>query len=178
MASAVFACTPGPYWTRPVTPAGARPTVTSPQVPQARACTWYSVTTGGGGAGASNTCRFCTPTTSAPARSAPQQPHAAGAQITVSAGSADCFSVEDCAPGCLPGARPDRPRKDRSLAFFVYGLSEDGGLEDAEESLARRLCRSSTRAASTASCASAAASCASRAASCAAASTARFARGR
>ena len=37
---------------------------------------------------------------------------------TVSPGSGDCFSVEDCAPGCLPGLRPDLPRSDRSRGFF------------------------------------------------------------
>jgi len=35
----------------------------------------------------------------------------------------------------LPGLRPERPRSDRSPGFFLYGLSEDGGLEDVEESL-------------------------------------------
>jgi hypothetical protein len=35
---------------------------------------------------APDTCRFCIPGTSAPPRSAPRQPHAAGAQITVSPG--------------------------------------------------------------------------------------------
>src|ERR1019366_7615449 len=100
------------------------------------------------------------PVTVASPRSAPQQPHAAGPHSTVSSGSGDCLSVEDRAPGCLPGLRPDRLRSDRSLVFFWYGLSEEGGLEDVEESLPRRRSSSSTRAASTASCARAAASCA------------------
>src|ERR1035441_5772615 len=117
--------------------------LTAPQFPHVFACTWYSITSGGGGGDASNTCRFCTPVTSAPARSAPQQPHATGPHSAISPGSADCFKVEDGAPGCLPGARPDRPRKDRSLLFFLYGLSEDGGFDDVEESLPRR--RSSSR---------------------------------
>jgi len=43
--------------------------------------------------------------------------------------------VEDCAPGCLPGLRPDLPRSDRSFGFFVYGLSDDGGLDELEDSL-------------------------------------------
>jgi len=132
--------------------------LTVPQFPHSLACTWYSITFGGGGGDASTTCRFCTPVTSASARSAPQHPHAAGAHTTVSPGSADCFSVEDGAPGCLPGLRPDRPRKDRSRVFFLYGLSEDGGFEDVEESLPRRRSSSSTRAASTASCAAASSS--------------------
>ena len=33
-------------------------------------------------------------------------------------GMGDCFSVEDCAPGCLPGRRPDLLRSDRSRGFF------------------------------------------------------------
>jgi len=53
----------------------------------------------------------------------------------VSSGLPDCFSVEDCAPGCLPGLRPDLPRSDLSFGFFVYGLSEEGGLDDVEDSL-------------------------------------------
>jgi len=106
------------------------------------------------------------PSTGSPVRSWPQQPHAAGPHNTVSAGSGDCFSVEDCAPGCLPGLRPDLPRSDRSRGFFVYGLSDDGGLDDVEESLPSRRRSSST-------CAASAAICASRAASCAAASSSR-----
>src|ERR1019366_7871794 len=159
-ASAAFACTSGPYWARPVAFAGATPSVTAPHRAHSFACTWYSITVGGDGGDASNTCRFCIPVTVASPRSAPQQPHAAGPHSTVSSGSGDCLSVEDRAPGCLPGRRPDRLRSDRSLVFFWYGLSEEGGLEDVEESLPRRRSSSSTRAASTASCARAAASCA------------------
>ncbi len=134
-ASAALAWTRGPYCTRPVTPARASPTEISPHPGHCRASTWYSVTTGGGGGAASNTCRFCNHMAPAPARPYPQQPHAAGPHSTVSPGSPDCFSVDDCAPGCLPGLRPDLPRSDRSFGFFLYGLSEDGGFDDVEESL-------------------------------------------
>jgi hypothetical protein len=48
----------------------------------------------------------------------------------------------------LPGLRPERPRSDRSRGFFSYGLSEEGGLDDVEESLPGRRSSSSTRAAS------------------------------
>ena len=154
-----------------MTCAGATPMLTAPQFPHVFACTWYSITFGGGGGDASSTCRFCTPLTSAPARSAPQQPHATGPHSAISPGSADCLKVEDGAPGCLPGARPDRPRKDRSLLFFLYGLSEDGGFDDVEESLPRRRSSSPTRATSTASCASLAASCAAASSSRAAAAS-------
>jgi hypothetical protein len=38
-------------------------------------------------------------------------------------------------PGCFPGRRFPRSRNDRSLAFFRYGLSEEGGRDDVAESL-------------------------------------------
>ena len=56
-------------------------------------------------------------------------------------GLSDCFSVLDCAPGCLPGLRPDLPRSDLSFGFFLYGLSEDGGRDDVEESFASKRSR-------------------------------------
>ena len=159
MASAAFAFTSGPYCARPVTPSGASPVLISPHPGHCFAATWYSITSGGGGGEASNTCRFCgTPSTGSPVRSCPQQPHAAGPQNTVWPGSGDCFSVEDGAPGCLPGLRPDWPRSDRSFGFFVYGLSDEGGLEEVDESLSRRRRSSSTCAASAASCAAASSS--------------------
>ena len=68
--------------------------------------------------------------------------------------------MADCAPGCPPGLRPDLPRSDRSFGFFLYGLSEEGGFDDVEESFASRRSSSSTRAASAWICASRAASCA------------------
>ena len=116
-----------------------------PHAGQHFAATWYSITVGGGGGDASNTCLFCAvPSTGSPDRSCPQQPHADGPQNTLSSGSGDCFSVEDCAPGCLPGLRPDLCRSDRSCGFFLYGLSDDGGLDDVEESLSSRRRSSST----------------------------------
>ena len=131
----MLAWTRGPYCTRPVTPAGARPMLVSPHAGHSFARIWYSVTSGGGGGAASNTCRFCSHAAGTSARPCPQQPHAAGPYSTVSSGLPDCFSVEDCAPGCLPGLRPDLPRSDLSFGFLVYGLSEEGGLDDVEESL-------------------------------------------
>ena len=119
--------------------------MTAPQRPQARACTWYSVTLGGGGVVTSNSCSFCTPVTRAPARPVPHRPQAAGAHTTVSSGLATWRSVDDCAPGCFPRLRPLRWRSDRSLGF-LYGLSDDGGLDDVEESLRTRRLRSSTSA--------------------------------
>ena len=38
-------------------------------------------------------------------------------------------------PGCFPGRRFPRSRSDRSRGFFRYGLSDDGGRDDIEESL-------------------------------------------
>jgi hypothetical protein len=87
VASAAFACTSGPYCTRPVTPSGASPVLISPHPGHSLAATWYSITSGGGGGEASNTCRFWgVPSTGSPVRSRPQQPHAAGPQNTVSSG--------------------------------------------------------------------------------------------
>ena len=51
---AAWAWASGPYWALPVIRAGACPALTAPQRPQARACTWYSVTLGGGGGVTSN----------------------------------------------------------------------------------------------------------------------------
>jgi len=34
----------------------------------------------------------------------------------------------------LPGFRPVFSRSDRSVLFFVYGLSDDGGFDELEES--------------------------------------------
>lgn len=106
---------------------------------------------------ASNTCRLATLVTRASARSVSQHRHAAGQQSTQSSGLGDCRSVADCAPGCFPGRR----RSDRSRGFFVYGLSEEGGFDEVEESLPRPRSSSATRPDSTAICAWAAASCAS-----------------
>jgi hypothetical protein len=47
-----WAC--GPYWARPVIRSGAWPALTVPHRPHDRACTWYSVTRGGGGGVISN----------------------------------------------------------------------------------------------------------------------------
>ena len=45
------------------------------------------------------------------------------------------FIVVPGSPGCFPGRRFPRSRNDRSLAFFLYGLSDDGGRDDEAESL-------------------------------------------
>ena len=170
-ASAVVAWTSGPYCTRPVTPAGASPTDVSPHCGHTFACTWHSVTSGGGGGAASNTCRFCIPATGTSARPCPQQPHAAGPHSTVLSGLPDWLSAEDCAPGCLPGSRPERPRSDRSSGFFWYGLPEEDGFDDVDESPPGFRRNSST-------CAASASIRASRTASCAAASSSRSAAAR
>ena len=49
-------------------------------------------------------------------------------------------------PGCLPGRRFPRYRSDRSRGFFLYGLSDDGGRDDTDESIPARRSSSSTRA--------------------------------
>ena len=164
---AAWAWASGPYWALLVIRAGACPALTAPHRSQARACTWYSVTLGGGGGTISNSCSFCAHVTRAPARSAPHRPQAAGKHTTTSSGSATCRSVDDCAPGCLPRLRPLRPRSDRSRGFFLYGLSDDGGRDDVPESLPRRRSSSATRSPSSVNRASAASRAAPAAASCA-----------
>lgn len=50
-------------------------------------------------------------------------------------------------PGCFPGLRPLVRREDRALAgFLVNGESEDGGLEEFDESASRRRFSSATSA--------------------------------
>ena len=150
---AAWACTSGPYCARPVTPGGGWSAVTVPQRSHARACTWYSVTFGGGGGAMSNTWSRWTPVTPAPARSAPHSEHAPGAHTIVTSGSATCCSVDDCAPGCLPGGRLPRSRRERSRGLFAYGLSDDGGRDEFDESFPSRRSSSATRAASASTCA-------------------------
>ena len=45
------------------------------------------------------------------------------------------FIVVPGSPGCLPGRRLPRSRSDRSAPFFLYGLSDDGGCDEVDESL-------------------------------------------
>jgi hypothetical protein len=49
-------------------------------------------------------------------------------------GSSTRLIVDPGSPGCLPGRRFPRSRSDRSF-FFLYGLSDDGGRDDVDESL-------------------------------------------
>ena len=60
----------------------------------------------------------------------------------LSSGSSTRFIVDPGSPGCFPGRRFPRSRSDRSPPFFLYGLSDDGGRDDVDESL--RPCRSSS----------------------------------
>jgi hypothetical protein len=48
-------------------------------------------------------------------------------------------------PGCLPGRRLARSRSDRSLPFFLYGLSDDEGRDEVDESLPAQRSSSSIR---------------------------------
>jgi hypothetical protein len=80
--------------------------------------------------------------TGAPARSAPHPRHAAGGQSILSSGSSARLIVIPGSPGCFPGRRFPRSRSERSLPFFLYGLSEEGGRDDVDESL--RACHSSS----------------------------------
>ncbi len=69
------------------------------------------------------------------ARPAPHPQHATGGNSNLSSGSSTRFIVVPGSPGCLPGRRFPRARKDRSAPFLLYGLSDDGGRDDVDESL-------------------------------------------
>ena len=52
----------------------------------------------------------------------------------------------DAAPGCLPGLRPDRVRAERFFAGCLdHGGSEDGGLDEFDESVPARRSNSPIR---------------------------------
>jgi hypothetical protein len=82
------------------------------------------------------------------ARPVPHPRHTAGGHQILSSGSSVSFIVVPGTPGCLPGRRLPRSRSDRSRLFNLYGLSDDGGRDDTDESRRTRRSRSSTRAAS------------------------------
>ena len=136
----------GPYWARPRAHAGTSPTVVVPQPVQVFATIRCSVTYGRGGAdGASNTWCGRSSNTSASARSAPQPQQAAGSWHTVSSGSSTSRSVLPGAPSCLPRRLPEDVREDRFGAGLANGGSDDGGLDEFEESLPNRRSNSSNR---------------------------------
>lgn len=82
-----------------------------------------------------------------PARESPHPQHTAGSRRKVSSGPSTCFRVLPGVPSCLPGRRLERVREDRFGAGLANGASEDGGLEEFEESLPNRRSSSATRAA-------------------------------
>ena len=87
--------------------------------------------------------------TSSPARAVPHPAHSAGGYQNRYFGLSTSFIVVPGSPGCFPGRRFPFSRSDRSRdGFFPYGLSDDGGLDDVEESFPARRSRASTRAAS------------------------------
>jgi hypothetical protein len=112
----------------------------TPHATQTRVTIRYSVTRGAGGGDTSTTWRRCTPTTGAPARSAPQPPQQPGLPVMISLGASTSGIVVPGSPGCLPGWRPEDFREERRTGLR-YGESELGGLLDVEESLPN--CRSS-----------------------------------
>src|SRR5205823_9200165 len=123
------ALTPGPYCTRPVTPAGASPAVTAAQHGHTSATIRYSVTFAFGGGGSSMTCRRCRENSSAPARSAAHPWHRAGRQSMLSSGSSTSRIVTPGAPNGLPRLPPEPP-EDR---FDLPNPSCDGGFELLDE---------------------------------------------
>src|SRR6266545_5542966 len=128
------ALTPGPYCTRPVTPAGASPTVTPAQHGHTSDTTRYSVTFAFGGGGSSMTCRRCRENSGAPARSAAHPPQRGGRQSTLSSGSSTSCIVVPGAPNGLPRLPPEEP-DDR---FDRVNPSCDGGFELLDEFVPRR----------------------------------------
>jgi hypothetical protein len=94
--------------------------------------------------GKSNTCRASTPTTLATVSSAP---HRSGTCQATSSGSSTCARCAPGAPGCLPGRRSSaRSSARRSTREGLRSPSEDGGMEEFEESLPSRRSSSATRA--------------------------------
>ena len=111
-------------------------------------CATCSVTSGGGAGLMSVTWWRRCAKISCPDRSAPHPRHSAGGYQNRCAGSSTRRIVVPGSPGCFPGARFPFSRSDRSRGFFLYGLSDDGGFDDVEESFPARRSRASTRAAS------------------------------
>jgi hypothetical protein len=102
--------------------------------------------------GRSNTCRASTPTAFAGVSAAPHPPHRSGACQATSSGSSTCARWAPGAPGCLPGRRPSaRPAPRRAAREGLPSPSEDGGLDEFEESLPSRRSSSTTRALSVSS---------------------------
>src|SRR6266516_1274927 len=128
------ALTPGPYRTRPLTPAGAWPPVTAAQHGHTSDTTRYSVIFAFGGGGSSMTCRRCRENSGAPARSASHAPHSAGEHSTVESGSSTSRIVTPGAPNGLPRLPPDEP-EDR---FDLANPSCDGGFALLDEFVPRR----------------------------------------
>ena len=149
---AACALASGPKLARARTCAGSSPSVTVPQHGHSFACATYSVTLGAGAGRTSVTWwRRCAKTFS-PARPVPQPRHSAGGNSSRSSGSSTSRIVVPGSPGCLPGGRFPRSRADRSRPFFLYGLSDDGGFDDVEESRPTCRRRSSTWACKAVTC--------------------------
>ena len=133
---AACACASGPKLARARTCAGSTPSVTSPQHGHAFDCATCSVTSGSGAGLMSVTWwRRCAQTCSR-ARPVPHSRHSDGGYQNRYSGLSTSFIVVPGSPGCLPGRRFPRSRSDRS--FFSYGLSDDGGFDDVEESFPAR----------------------------------------
>jgi hypothetical protein len=123
--------------------------VTSPQHGHLFDCATYSVTSGSGAGRISVTWWRRCAKASSPARPVPHARHSAGGYQNRYSGLSTRLIVLPGSPGCLPGARLPRSRSDRSRgSFFLYGLSDDGGFDDVEESFPARRSSTSTRACS------------------------------
>ena len=110
--------------------------MTVPQPGHSLACATYSVTIGAGGGRDVGDLVTALRQHRRPgqARAAPAA-RRRRANSNLSSGSSTRFIVVPGSPGCLPGRRFPRSRSDRSAPFFLYGLSDDGGRDDVDESL-------------------------------------------
>ena len=132
---AACALASGPKLARARTSAGSTPSVTSPQHGHAFACATYSVTTGGGGGSTSVTWWRRCAVTGAPARPCPHPRTPPAGTQNRSSGSSTSFIVVPGSPGCFPGGACPAPAATGPAPFFLYGLSDEGGFEEVEESL-------------------------------------------
>ena len=133
--------------------AGSSPSVIVPQHWHCFACATYSVTLGAGAGAISVTWWRRCAATGSPARPSPHPRHADGGNSSRSSGSSTRRIVVPGSPGCFPGRRFPRSRADGSRPCFLCGLSDDGGLDDVDESLRACRSRSSTRPCKAVTCA-------------------------
>ena len=124
----------GPKLARARTCAGSSPSVTVPQHGHSFACATYSVTLGAGAGSMSVTWwRRCARPARPPGPRAPAARGRREEQPLVRV--IDQPHRRPRLARLLPGRRFPRSREDLSRPCFLYGLSDDGGRDDMDESL-------------------------------------------